>query len=421
MEKRKIFFVVGDGIGDRPVASLGGRTPLAAAETPTLDRLAAGGITGLLDPIAPGICAGSDTAHLALLGYDPYDYYTGRGPLEAAGVGLTLVTGDVAFRCNFATVEERDGRLVVLDRRAGRIKEGTHELAAALNGMRLSDGVTAYFKESVAHRAALVLKGEKLSGNVSDMDPHTGGEPLRRCEPTVDENHPEYAAALRTCAAAEEFVRRGVEILRAHPVNDERRRAGLPPANCPIPRGGGLVPHIPPFPEYHGLRAAALVEVGLLRGLLGNYLGFDLLECPGATGGFDTDIEAMNRSVKRAWDDYDFIFVNIKAPDLAGHDDAPEEKMAACLMVDRFLALTEPLWRSGTVVTVLSDHSTPCETKDHSGDPVPLLIHGPGVRPDGVTRFDEFACAAGGLGHPRGTDLLPILKNLANRYSKFGA
>ena len=107
------------------------------------------------------------------------------------------------------------------------------------------------------------------------------------------------------------------------------------------------------------------------------------------------------------------IFINIKAPDLAGHDDAPEEKMAACRMVDRFLDLTEPLWHAGTVVCVLGDHSTPCEVGDHSGDPVPLLVYGPGVRPDGVETYDEFACAAGGLGHPRGTDLLPILKNLA--------
>ena len=421
MDKRKIFFVVGDGIGDRPVAALGGRTPLSAADTPTLDRLAAGGISGLLDPIAPGICAGSDTSHLALLGYDPYEYYTGRGPLEAAGVGLLLRAGDVAFRCNFATVEERDGRLVVLDRRAGRIKERTGELAAALDDMRLSEGVTALFKESVAHRAALVLRGEGLSGSVSDMDPHVEGEPLQPCEPTVDEGHPEYAAAGKTCAAAEEFVRRSYEILRAHPVNDERLRDGLPPANCILLRGGGLVPHIPPFPEHRGLRSAALVEVGLLRGLLGSYLGLDLLECPGATGGFDTDIEGMARSVKQAWDGYDFIFVNIKAPDLAGHDDAPEEKVTACRMVDRFVALTEPLWRSGTIIAVLGDHSTPCETADHSGDPVPLVIHGPGVRPDGVTRFDEIACASGGLGHPTGVNLLPICVNLANRYSKFGA
>ncbi|OGD73702.1 MAG: hypothetical protein A2Y64_01960 [Candidatus Coatesbacteria bacterium RBG_13_66_14] len=421
MDKRKIFLVIADGIGDRPVASLGGRTPLAAAATPTLDRLAAGGITGLLDPIAPGVCAGSDTAHLALLGYDPYRYYTGRGPLEAAGVGLAPRAGDVAFRCNFATVQERDGALVVTDRRAGRITERTAELAAALDGMKLSGGVTALFKESVAHRAALVLRGDRLSGAVSDVDPHSEGETLHPCRPTVAEGDPEYAAARRTCAALEEFVRRGREILDAHPVNDERRRAGLPPANCPLPRGGGLVPHIPPFGELHGLRAAALVEVGLLKGLLGNYLGFDLIECPGATGGADTDIGAMARAVTRAWDACDLIFVNIKAPDLAGHDDAPGEKIAACLLVDRFLALTETLWHAGTILAVLGDHSTPCEVGDHSGDPVPLLVHGPGVRPDAVEAYDEFACAAGGLGHPRGTDLMPILLNFANRYTKFGA
>jgi 2,3-bisphosphoglycerate-independent phosphoglycerate mutase len=422
MQQRKILLIVGDGMGDRPIAELDGRTPLAAAQTPVLDELAAAGTVGLMDPIAPGICAGSDTAHLALLGYDPYEYYTGRGPLEAAGVGLRLREGDVAFRCNFSTVEERSGELIVRDRRAGRIKEGTRELARALDGVKLVDGrVTALFRESIAHRAALVLRGDGLSGRVIDVDPHVENELLQHCKPSVGKEHPEYAAARRTAEAVNEFVALSHRVLEEHELNEERRGAGQPPANCILPRGGGLVPHIPAFPELRGVRAAALVEVGLLTGLLGRYLGLDLLECPGATGGLDTDIEAMASTINAAWDDYDFIFCNVKAPDLAGHDDNPREKVRACEMVDRLLGLLRDLWQGETILAVTADHSTPCECMDHAGDPVPLLVHGPAVRPDCGETFDEFTCPAGSLGRLRGDDLLPVLLNLANRYTKFGA
>src|SRR5438105_10586328 len=144
------LLLIGDGLGDRRVPELDGKTPLEAAKTPTLDRLAAEGESGLMDPIGPGIRGGSDTGHLAILGYDPYRYYPGRGPFEAMGIGMEVRRGDLAFRCNFSTV---DSSMTVLDRRAGRITEGTADLAAALNETRIED-VTCYFKESIAHRAA---------------------------------------------------------------------------------------------------------------------------------------------------------------------------------------------------------------------------------------------------------------------------
>src|SRR5438045_3745533 len=140
------LLLIGDGLGDRAVPELGGKTPLEAADTPTLDALAAECESGLMDPIGPGIRGGSDTGHLAILGYDPYHYYPGRGPFEAIGIGMDVQRGDLAFRCNFSTVDEN---LVVLDRRAGRISEGSTELAAALNGLKIED-VTCCFTESIA-------------------------------------------------------------------------------------------------------------------------------------------------------------------------------------------------------------------------------------------------------------------------------
>lgn len=173
------LLLIGDGLGDRPCPELEGLTPLEAASTPTLDRLAREGECGLMDPIAPGIRGGSDTGHLSILGYDPLVCYTGRGPFEAMGIGLDVRGGDLSFRCNFATV---DDRMVVLDRRAGRITEGTRELAAAIDEPQFED-VTCLFKESIAHRAALVMRGPGLGVEVSDVDPHVEGVPIHTAEP----------------------------------------------------------------------------------------------------------------------------------------------------------------------------------------------------------------------------------------------
>src|SRR5437899_11315073 len=164
MEARRILFVIFDGLGDRPLTELGHKTPLEATPKPNLDWFAANGVNGLVDPIAPGIPAGSDTSHLALLGYDPHEVYTGRGPFEAAGVGIDLEPGDIAFRGNFATVDE-DLRLT--DRRAGRIREGTEERAKALDGMKIGR-VKVRFRAGTEHRTELVLRGRGLARSGTD-------------------------------------------------------------------------------------------------------------------------------------------------------------------------------------------------------------------------------------------------------------
>src|SRR3989454_8850023 len=170
--RRKIVLLIFDGLGDRPIAELGRQTPLQAARKEHLDWFAANGVNGLLDPIAPGIRPGSDTSHLALFGYDPLTVYTGRGPFEAAGVGIPVKRGDIAFRCNFATV---DSGMRVTDRRAGRIREGTTELAKGPDGPALGSGAAVLFRAGTEHRAALVLRGPGLTPHVSDPDPHEEG------------------------------------------------------------------------------------------------------------------------------------------------------------------------------------------------------------------------------------------------------
>ncbi len=410
MTERKAILLIMDGLSDRPVSDLGDKTPLEYAQTPAMDAAAARGVCGLMDPIAPGCVAGSDTAHLALLGLNPYEIYSGRGPFEAAGIDMEVQPGDVAFRVNFSTV---DDDLRVVDRRAGRITEGTHELAQALNGLEI-DGVKCYFKESVAHRAALVLRGEGLGANVSDVDPHEVGAKIWEAK-GADE------ASQRTAEVVNKFVRKSHEILREHPVNKKRQAEGKLPANIALPRGAGLAPHIgQSFDERFGLKSACIVETGLIRGI-GVYLKMDIIDVEGATGGLDSDVMATAKAVVQALDDHNFVLCNIKGPDVAGHDQDAMAKVQMIERIDQAVRYITDNVPSDTYLVLTADHSTPIEVGDHSGDPVPLVIDGPGVRVDEVTQFNERAVTAGGLLRVRGTDLMLMLTNLMGVQHKFGA
>lgn len=414
MMNKKAIILIGDGMGDRPVKELGGFTPIEIARKPHMSKLAKEGECGIMDPIAPGIRAGSDTSHLAILGYDPYQYYTGRGAFEAAGIGLDVEKGDICFRCNFATVDE--DTFVVTDRRAGRIREGTHLLAQALDGMTIED-VKLFFKESVEHRAGLVLRGEGLGHKVTDADPHQEGIKVH----TVEASDPSDIASQKTARIVNEFVKRSFEILREHPVNKERKAKGLPPANIVLPRGAGTAPHIPPFEEKYGLKGACIVEVGLLKGV-GRYLRMDVIDVEGATGSLDTDEQAIARAVLEALQTHDFVLCNVKAPDVAGHDGQSYKKVETVEKIDRMLGtLLSEVDPQNTIIALTADHSTPVSIKDHSGDPVPIVIWGEGVRTDAVDCFGERPCARGGLGRIRGFDIMNIITNLLSIQEKFGA
>jgi len=407
---RKILLVVLDGLGDRPIKDLGNKTPLQAAATEHLDWFAANGAVGLLDPIAPGVCPGSDTSHLALLGYDPETTYTGRGPFEAAGVGIDVRPGDVAFRCNFATV---DVGLRVVDRRAGRIREGTDRLAASLDALTIGD-TQVYFRAGTEHRAVLVFRGTGLSPHVSDTDPHED----RAKVPAAHATQPDGE---KTARMLNVFLKRAYEVLARHEVNRERVGAGQPPANYVLTRGGGVMPNIPLFPERYGMRGAAVAGVALIKGIC-RCVGLEVLPVPGATGGLDSDFAAKARAATDALATHDFVLVNVKAPDLCGHDGRATEKAQVLERIDRELfAHLRAHLPADTVLAVTGDHSTPCARKDHSGDPVPVLVFGEGLRTDGVGAFDEVAAMHGGLGRLRGRDLLPLLLDLADRSRKYGA
>lgn len=398
----KILFFIIDGISDRPVY---GKTPLQDAKTPNLDELASRGILGIMDTIAPGIRPGSDTAHLALLGYNPYDIYTGRGPFEAAGVGIDVKAGDVAFRCNFATLD--DGK--VMDRRAGRIRE-TKELARSImEDVKLN--CEFIFKESTGHRAALVLRGRGLSADVSSNDPKKENEPIKEINPVKSE-------AKKTAKILNDFVKQANDILNKHPTNVERIELKKPPANTILLRGAGMVPDIETFEKKYGLKAAVIAAAGLVIGI-GKMCGITHIGVDGVTGGVDSNVGIKINKAIETLNDYDFVLVNIKGGDEAGHDGDFEKKRDFVSKIDE--SFSDILDLKDTMIVVTADHSTPVSVKDHSADPVPIMIIGDGIRRDDIRAYDEISAAKGGLNRLMGKDLMPILMDLINRTKKFGA
>lgn len=407
----KAILLIADGLGDRPLKELRGKTPLEMARTPNIDKLAELGACGMMDPIAAGIRAGSDTSHLAILGYDPFKLYTGRGPFEALGCGMDLKPGDISLRCNFSTV---DKNFVVTDRRAGRIeeKDGTAELAKALDGMEI-EGTKIFVKESTAHRAALVIRGKNLGCKITDADPHKEGLKVYDIAGEDEESK-------KTAAVVNAFVKKSYDILKNHPVNEKRKKEGKPQANIVLPRGAGLAPHLEPFANRYGLKACCLVETGLIRGI-GRYVGMDILDAPGTTGGLDTDTVSFAQKVLEVIPRYDFILWNIKGTDVAGHDGNAKGKVAMIEKIDDAVGVILDAIPQDTYFILTADHSTPCSLKDHSGDPVPIVIWGDGIRVDNVKIFNERICAEGILGHIRGLDLMNIVTNLMGVQEKYGA
>jgi len=411
MIAHKVLFLVLDGISDRPCEALNGLTPLSAARTPVLDRVAAEGVCGIMDSVAPGIRPGSDTSHLALLGYPPQEFYTGRGPLEAEGTGIHMTAGMIGFRCNFATVDA-DG--LVTDRRAGRIS-GTEPLAEAIrDGVDLSAlGIEFRFEAGAGHRAALALVGEGLGDKVSSNDPKKEGARPLTIRPCTDD-----PADAETARACNEFIRQSGEILYGHPLNVRRMEEGLPPANLLLIRGAGKMGELPPFSERYGLSGSVISAATLISGI-GKVVGLEHVPVPGTTGSVDSDLDAKVRTAIEELGRKDFVLMNIKGADEAGHDGKGIQKRDFIEVIDTALAPLLDL--KETLIVVCADHSTPCSVKDHSADPVPVVIRGPGVRVDRTNRFDEVSCAEGGLHRIRGRDLMPITLDLINKSHKYGA
>jgi 2,3-bisphosphoglycerate-independent phosphoglycerate mutase len=411
MTANKILFIVLDGISDRPCPDLGGLTPLAAAKTPVLDKLAAEGCCGIMDTIAPGIRPGSDTAHLALLGYDPRKYYTGRGPLECEGTGIRMEPGMIGFRCNFATLS-KDG--IITDRRAGRIHDTAALSGAIEKDVDLSEYEVGFsFRSGAGHRAALALKGKGLGQCVTSNDPKKEGVPPLKVKVLQ-----QTQADQKTADICNEFVKQSTKILFEHPVNVERVEKGQNPANIVLMRGAGEMGHFEPFEKKYGLSGSVISAASLITGI-GSAVGLEHVHVDGITGSQDSNIAGKIAAAQAQLRKKDFVLVNIKGADESGHDGIADQKKN---FIEKIDAVLEPLLaQKDAIIIVCADHSTPCTIKDHSADPVPVIIRGDGVRVDDVVRFDEYSSARGGLSRIRGCDLMPTALDLINKAHKFGA
>jgi len=409
---RTAVFVVLDGLGDRPLKDLGGKTPLEAAKTPTFDRLAAEGQSALMNVIGPGLTPGSDTAHLALFGYDPLADYPGRGPLEAFGAGLATKPGDVAFRSNFATV---DSDMIVLDRRAGRTftQEEQTELQAALDGLEIDD-VKIRFIATVEHRGALVLEGEGLYAEISDVDPHETGKKIL----TVRALKPE---AEKTANIVNKLMQVAHERMEGLEINKERAKKGVPVANALLLRGPGRHSDVPPLPERYGIKAAVIAGGALYIGTA-KYVGMEHIPVEGQTGTIDTNFDNIaEKTIETIEADYNYVFVHIKATDNASHDGNAREKILAIERSDAMVSKIIEKVGDKIVIAITGDHSTPVSTEEHSCDPVPILFWSNFIRPDSVKKFSEIEAAKGALHTIRGIDVMPLLLGYAGYIEKFGA
>lgn len=405
----KVMFLIFDGLGDRPIKEFGNKTPLEAANTPNFDKLASKSICGLSNALGRGVRPGSDVSHLAIFGYPMEKYYTGRGPIEVAGLGIKLQEGDVAFRGNFGSV---DFDWNILDRRAGRIRV-VDEFAAAIDGLTI-DGVQIIVKPGTAHRAGVVFRGKGLSANITDADPHEEGKPVLEVKPKDD-----TAEAAFTASVINKFMRKSYEILDSLESNKKRCADGNFPANFLLLRGAGMYPTMPNFEEKYGLKACCIAGGGLYRGI-GAFLGMDLINVEGATALPDSNVRNKFIAAKKALEEYDFVFTHVKATDSLAEDGNSQGKkdfIEKCdIAAEELLNLPE-----NVLLVVTADHSTACELKAHSADPVPVMFCSEHVRIDDVTEFNERTFVKGGLGRMVGADIMKEVMNIMGKLHLIGA
>jgi 2,3-bisphosphoglycerate-independent phosphoglycerate mutase len=397
--RRKAVLLVVDGLGDLPIPELDGQTPLEAARTPNLDRMAAAGLYGLVDPLQPGRIPNTDSGVGVLLGLAPEQAdCLRRGPVEAAGAERPLRPGEIAVRANFATLEAKPAGLLVRDRRAGRITEGTQALAAELDGLDLGDGVTTAFIPTDQHRGVLILSGPDLDPAISDTDPGDASGPafLLVCEPL----RPAAAASARRINA---FIAEAHDRLPGHPVNRARAAAGKPPANGVITRGAGAWFEPDNVLVGRGLKAVTVAGCTTVRGL-SRVLGWATLVQPSFTAALDTDLDGKVAAARGALADHDIVYVHVKAPDICAHDRMPLAKRDFLERFDRAIA---PLGADGIIVALASDHTTDSNSGAHTADPIPALLFDPeDARNGSPVHFGESACRAGNLPRMRSAEFL---------------
>ena len=393
----KYVIIIPDGCADEPQESLGGRTPLQAARTPTMDAVARRGLVGAAAHIPHHLPAGSAVANLSLLGYDPDKYFTGRAPLEAAAQGIELGPEDWAIRCNLVTVENQ----VMTNFTADHIS--SEEAAELLEALRQHVGQDYLeFKPGVSYRNLLVFRGARQPAPFS---------PETRCTPPHDltdksivDDYPRGPGCQLLC----ELMNQSVSVFQDHPINQARVAAHKLPATNIWLWGCGRAARLTPFLQQYGKSGALITAVDLLRGLA-KLVGWQTIEVPGATGYTDTDYGAKGRYAIDHLDETDVMCVHIEATDEASHEGDIGRKIAALEAIDEHIvapvcAALEA--RGAHRILISPDHPTPVRTKTHSHGCVPFTIAGDGITADASTTYDEAAAQASAHQFPRGFELM---------------
>jgi 2,3-bisphosphoglycerate-independent phosphoglycerate mutase len=424
----KLIYVIIDGMGDLPIKELGNKTPLEAAETPHMDSLARNGKTGLMYTVGKGIAPESDVAVVSILGYDPFRYNLGRGVFEALGSGLNIEDGDLALRCNFATLGR--GKQIV-DRRAGRnlTTEEAKELSEAINEkIKLESHPADFeFRNSIGHRGVLIIRSEakKLSSQITNTDPAYSrtkklsvAEPqvemrVRECKPMDETEEAKISAEL-----VNEFVEKSHDVLDGHKVNRRRAAERKLKANLILTRDAGdSLPKFFNINERYGFNFVCLVDMPVEKGI-SKLAGMNIVDLPPPSHDLAEDCRLRVKKLLDVLPLYDCFYIHIKGPDEPGHDGKFELKTRLIAQIDKhfFGNLLKKIRLEDCIMCVTADHSTPCKIKAHSDDPVPLLVSGDKIEGDRVGGFSEQECRKGSLGLlKRGTELLPKLVQLLRK------
>ena len=408
---QKCLLILLDGLGDRSYRELNNQTPLQAAKTPFLNRLAGGGANGLYHASVCGQALPSEDAHLLMFGYDPTDF-PGRGALEALGAGIDLKAGDVAVLAHFASLRKAEDCLFLEENQPSASE---HEAAQLFDGMPPVEyrGIAMRLVRTRGLNGILVLKGP-ASPFVTDSDPFMEGRALVEIKPWHSHFHDPPSRA--TAAALKQYLVDAFRSLSELPLNLSRKKRGQPPINGIITQRAGRLKKVVPFRQKFGLSGLSIASGIVYQGIAA-YLGLDSKQATDTKSPAE-DLAARLRHARRALCHYDFIHVHTKAPDAAAHTKDPLAKKAAIEALDSGLRQAlGPFLDDPEVLTVItSDHSTPSAGPlVHSGETVPLILHGRGVRQDRVKQFDEISAAAGSLGHMRGRELLLLILNHLDR------
>ena len=400
----KAVVVLGDGMADRPVPELGGRTPLMAADAPGMHRIAREGRTGLFQTIESDLPTGSEIANLVVLGYDPRTCYQGRGVLEAAGLGVPVQDGDLVMRVNLITVEDEK----IKSHSSGHItSQEAARLLADLQGAFPMDGIRIV--PGLSYRHVLVLPGGDARLECAPPHDHVGHDvrllPVKASVPPAEP----------TAVRLNRLVSETRPFLRNHPVNRKREADGKLPGNSLWPWSPGTRPDMAPFREKYGRTGAVISAVDLIKGLA-VLAGMDVVPVRGATGLYDTNYEGKAEACLQSLETHDFVYVHVEAPDEAGHERNTRLKIRCIEDLDRRLIrrILDGLGSrlDQTVLAVLPDHATPVSSGNHGRDPVPVAVRDPGVPPDAATRFDEESVRQGNLGLLRGSAFIRAVLRL---------